>query len=78
MSAEQQLQNKIATFVHIRRPSWQFMAEDDLLRILTNQFVVDWNIITQIITNNNIELREVLSHAVHGIVITFDLRLEKV
>jgi len=53
-----------------RRPQWKFIIEDELVRILTSQFVVDWKIVVEMITTNtDYEIQDVTTHAQFGIVI---------
>jgi len=61
----------IANIVKTRRPGWQFVVEDSLLRILTMQFIVDWGIIDEITQmDNGYEIVECVSHQQFGIVVS--------
>lgn len=60
----------IVSFIHSRRPSWQFIPEDQLLRVMCNQFTIDWAIIEQLKDTYKVEVRDVISHAQAGIVLT--------
>lgn len=59
----------IAKVISTRRPAWKFVVEDSMLRILTQQFIVDWAIIDEILHSGDYELFEVVSHNTLGIVI---------
>ena len=63
----------ISTYIHTKRPTWQFIVEDNLLRIMANQFIVDWEIMEVLQKTFNIKIREVISHAGAGLVITLEL-----
>lgn len=52
-----------------RRPAWTFVIEDNLVRIQTSQFVVQWDIIYEILENKEFKLEEVIMHNAVGIVI---------
>lgn len=52
-----------------RRPQWSFIIEDTLIRINTMQFVVDWEIISEILDSGDFKLEEVISHSQLGLVI---------
>lgn len=52
-----------------RRPAWTFVIEDDLVRIQTSQFAVQWDIIYEILENKDFKLEEVIMHNAVGIVI---------
>lgn len=60
----------ISKTIAARRPSWTFVIEDNIVRIQTQQFVVDWAIINEILENNCFEIKEVIMHQGLGIVIT--------
>lgn len=53
-----------------RRPNWQYIIEDTLIRLLTTQFTVDWTIIEEITNNKNLRVEEVTAHSVVGQVIS--------
>lgn len=63
----------IQTYIHTKRPMWQFIVEDNLLRILCNQFIVDWAVLNTIEETFDIKIRDVISHAQFGLVITLVL-----
>lgn len=52
-----------------RRPAWKFVIEDTLVRILTGQFVVQWEIIDEIVNAGDYQLVETISHNQLGLVI---------
>lgn len=64
-----QLFQEIGKLIKSRRPAWQCIIEDEVLRILTHQFIVDWRIITEII-KIGYTVDEVVSHGQFGVVIT--------
>lgn len=53
----------------MRRPKWNVIVEDSLIRISTQQFAVDWGIIEEIVRLGNYEVEEVIMHQALGIVI---------
>lgn len=52
-----------------RRPAWKFVIEDNLVRILTSQFAVEWPIIEEIVQSDKYRLEEVIMHQALGLVI---------
>jgi hypothetical protein len=64
---------KLVAFTHARRPQWQFLVEDSLLRVMCQQYIVDWTLISQISETFKVNVRDVTSHHTFGIVITFQL-----
>lgn len=67
-----QIQNMVS-YIHTRRPNWQFIGEDTLLRIICQQFVIDWKIIDQVRETFKVEVRDVISHSTTGLVITLSI-----
>jgi len=65
--------NQIASYIHTRRPTWQFIPEDNLLRVMCNQFVVDWRLIEELKKSFNLVVKDVISHATAGLVITLSV-----
>lgn len=71
-----QLFVKEAKILTARRPSWQFVLEDNTIRILTHQFQVNWDIITEMLDQDkNLQMVEVTSHGTFGCVITMKVNL---
>jgi len=71
-----QLFVKEGKLLNARRPTWQFLLEDNIIRILTHQFQVDWSIITEMLdADKNLQLVEVTSHSTLGLVITLKCNL---
>jgi len=60
----------IGKILSIRRPTWKALIEDNLIRILTNQFVISWPIIQEIINTGDYEVEEVITHRELGVVIS--------
>lgn len=57
--------------IQSRRPAWQFILEDNVIRILTHQFQVDWAIINEILDlDKTLILVEVTAHQAAGLVLT--------
>jgi hypothetical protein len=69
MSVENDILSKLGTFVATRRSKWKFIVEDDLVRIITNQFVANWKIIQQIVKEFNVEIVDVTSHNTFGVIV---------
>lgn len=65
--------NQIVSYIHGRRPTWLFIGEDNLLRIMCNQFVVDWKMIEELKTSFKLQVKDVISHGTAGIVITLSV-----
>lgn len=59
----------MARAVSTRRPAWKFVIEDTLVRILTQQFVVQWEIIDEIVNAGDYQIVECITHNQYGIVI---------
>ena len=71
-----QLFVKEAKMLTARRPAWQFLLEDNIIRILTHQFQVEWSIITELLdADKNLQVVEVTSHGTFGCVITLKCNL---
>ena len=52
-----------------RRPSWTYVIEDTLIRVSTQYFAVDWEIIDEILQNKDYKVEQVLMHSLLGQVI---------
>ena len=61
--------NQVAKVIGTRRPAWAFIIEDSLIRIMTKQFIVDWDIIDEILEDKDYKMEEVVMHQALGIVI---------
>ena len=61
---------KMCKLLASRRPSWGVIIEDEHIRIITNQMVVDWALIEEILEEKNLKMQEVMTHPTCGIVIT--------
>lgn len=73
---ETKLFEDIAKKLTQRRPAWQFIIEDNVVRILTHQFQVNWSIITEILVEDkNMQVVEVTHHSQLGSVITMQSNL---
>ena len=59
----------IVKILEARRPSWTFVIEDNNVRIQTNQFVVNWDIIEEILENKDYKCTEVIMHQALGQVV---------
>ena len=59
----------ISTIIAARRPAWTFTIEDDVVRINTMQFAVDWAIIDEICQNKNYKCMEVIMQSSMGQVV---------
>ncbi len=60
----------VAKTLAARRPAWTFVIEDNLVRIQTNQFTVDWAIIEEITESSDYKIEEVTMHQALGVVIS--------
>lgn len=59
----------ISTLIAARRPAWTFTIEDNNLRINTMQFVLNWDIIDEILENKDFKCTEVIMHQAMGQVV---------
>lgn len=59
---------EIQKIVGQRRPGWAFIIEDDIIRILTRQFVVDFDIFQAIIDTGNFKIVDIITHRELGVV----------
>lgn len=65
-----------AKLITARRPTWQFVLEDNILRILTHQFQIQFGIITEMLeSDKNLEVIEITSHGSFGVVVTLRCNL---
>ena len=62
--------NAVAKVIGVRRPAWSFIIEDSLVRIMTKQFIVDWEIIDEIIDSGDFKIQDVVTHRELGVVIS--------
>ena len=66
-----QLFKEFANTLATRRPAWQFIVEDNVIRILTHQFQVDMTIfLEQMEKDKDLVLIEVTLHRDFGCVVT--------
>lgn len=59
----------ILTIIGTRRPNWTFVIEDNTLRIHTMQFVLQWDIIDEILQNEDYKCTEIIMHQAMGQVV---------
>lgn len=52
-----------------RRPTWQYLIEDTLIRVSTMYFAVNWQIIDEVLEAGDYEVEEVIMHSALGQVI---------
>jgi len=59
----------IQQIIGTRRPHWTFVIEDETLRINTMQFVLKWDIIDEILRDENFKCTEIIMHQAMGQVV---------
>ena len=60
---------EIRKITGVRRPTWTFIIEDDMIRIFTRQFVVDFAIFQEILDTKHFVINEIIMHKGLGIVV---------
>ena len=59
----------ISKLIAARRPQWKIGIEDTLLRLSTQQFAVEWDIVDEMINSGDFVMEEVIMHQALGIVL---------
>ena len=69
---ETEFLQKVVTFLRARRPTWKYQSEDDILRVLANQHIVNWKVIEELKAKYKLTITDV-GAAQTGIYISFQL-----
>ena len=59
----------ISKIIGARRPNWTITIEDNNLRINTMQFVLNWDIIDEMLQNKDFRCTEIIMHQAMGQVV---------
>lgn len=49
------------------RPGWKFILEDPKVRILTNQWIIDFMFLADLLEKHNMILHDIMTHPTYGI-----------
>lgn len=62
---------QLLAYVNVNRPSWKFIIEGEVVRVCTEQFVIDFEIFRQIEDMKKFEIFEIITHSLLGQIVCF-------